>query len=245
MAGGPVTVLFTDLVSSTELLQRVGDEQAQRVFRAHHRLLGDAVTGHGGHEVKWLGDGLMSTLADGDRGAGRCGQGTVASGVRANQRTRARAGVPDRRVARAASTARGCGHGLLREGRPRDRGRGRTGGFGTRRAHGRGVRAPLGSLPSRPSVALPGPLLAGTAAFPVRHESIQSQRAWVSGVHGGIRSWRKRPRAGDPVSLVPWPSDRALALSEKAVALAKRVEHPISRARSLVCWNCPWPARRA
>src|SRR5262245_36983187 len=39
--------------------------------------------------------------------------------------------------------------------------------------------------------------------------------------------------------------DRALALSEKAVALAKRVEHPISRARSLVCWNCPWPARRA
>src|SRR5262245_29536941 len=63
MAGGPVTVLFTDLVSSTELLQRVGDEQAQRVFRAHHRLLGDAVTGHGGHEVKWLGDGLMSTFA--------------------------------------------------------------------------------------------------------------------------------------------------------------------------------------
>jgi len=32
-------VLFTDLVSSTELLQRVGDEQAQRVFRAHQRLL--------------------------------------------------------------------------------------------------------------------------------------------------------------------------------------------------------------
>src|SRR5262245_49375971 len=63
MGGGPVTVLFTDLVSSTELLQRVGDEQAQRVFRVHHRLLRDAVTGHGGHEVKWLGDGLMSTFA--------------------------------------------------------------------------------------------------------------------------------------------------------------------------------------
>src|SRR5262245_64525915 len=63
MAGGPVTLLFTDLVSSTELLQRVGDEQAQRVFRVHHRLLGDAVTGHGGHEVQWLGGGLMSTFA--------------------------------------------------------------------------------------------------------------------------------------------------------------------------------------
>src|SRR5262245_24412602 len=63
MAGGPVTVLFTDLVSSTELLQRMGDEQAQRVFRVHHRLLRDAMTVHGGHEVKWLGDGLMSTFA--------------------------------------------------------------------------------------------------------------------------------------------------------------------------------------
>src|SRR5262245_64761080 len=63
MAGGPITVLFTDLVSSTELLQRVGDEQAQRVFQAHHRLLRDAVAMHGGQEVKWTGDGLMTTFA--------------------------------------------------------------------------------------------------------------------------------------------------------------------------------------
>jgi class 3 adenylate cyclase/tetratricopeptide (TPR) repeat protein len=54
-----VTILFTDLVSSTELLQRAGDEQAQRVFKAHHRLLRAAVEACGGHEVKWLGDGLM------------------------------------------------------------------------------------------------------------------------------------------------------------------------------------------
>jgi class 3 adenylate cyclase/tetratricopeptide (TPR) repeat protein len=57
-----VTILFTDLVSSTELLQRAGDEQAQRVFKAHHRLLREAVEAHGGHEVKWLGDGLMVAL---------------------------------------------------------------------------------------------------------------------------------------------------------------------------------------
>src|SRR5262245_23728236 len=63
MAGGPITVLFTDLVSSTELLQRLGDEQAQRVFQAHHRLLRDAVAMHGGQEVKWTGDGLMATFA--------------------------------------------------------------------------------------------------------------------------------------------------------------------------------------
>ena len=54
-----VTILFTDLVNSTELLQRAGDEQAQRIFKAHHRLLRDTVETHGGHEVKWLGDGLM------------------------------------------------------------------------------------------------------------------------------------------------------------------------------------------
>jgi class 3 adenylate cyclase len=54
-----VTILFTDLVGSTELLQRQGDEQAQRIFKAHHRLLREAVESHGGHEVKWLGDGQM------------------------------------------------------------------------------------------------------------------------------------------------------------------------------------------
>jgi len=54
-----VTILFTDLVGSTELLQRAGDEQARRIFKAHHRLLREAVEAHGGNEVKWLGDGLM------------------------------------------------------------------------------------------------------------------------------------------------------------------------------------------
>ena len=68
----PVTLLFTDLVNSTELLQRVGDERAQRILRAHHRLLKDAVAAHGGQEVKWLGDGLMTVFAsaaDAVRGA--------------------------------------------------------------------------------------------------------------------------------------------------------------------------------
>lgn len=53
------TFLFTDLVGSTELMQRAGDEDAQRIFRAHYQLLRDAVAGTGGSEVKSLGDGLM------------------------------------------------------------------------------------------------------------------------------------------------------------------------------------------
>jgi len=59
---GIVTILFTDLVSSTELLQRAGDEDAQRIFAAHHKLLRDAVAVHGGREVQWLGDGLMAAF---------------------------------------------------------------------------------------------------------------------------------------------------------------------------------------
>jgi class 3 adenylate cyclase len=58
-ASGLVTILFTDLVGSTELLSRAGDEEAQRIFRAHHDLLAETATAHGGEEVKWLGDGLM------------------------------------------------------------------------------------------------------------------------------------------------------------------------------------------
>jgi class 3 adenylate cyclase/tetratricopeptide (TPR) repeat protein len=58
-SSGLVTILFTDLVGSTELLSRAGDEAAQRIFRAHHDLLTEVATEHGGDEVKWLGDGLM------------------------------------------------------------------------------------------------------------------------------------------------------------------------------------------
>src|SRR5262245_63155735 len=59
----PVTLRLTDLVNSTELLQRVGDEQAQRIFQAHHRLLKDTVAAHGGQEVKWLGERRMTVFA--------------------------------------------------------------------------------------------------------------------------------------------------------------------------------------
>src|SRR5262245_65303944 len=94
MAGGPVTLLFTDLVNSTALLERVGDEQAQRVLRVHHRLLRDAVAVHGGHEVKWTGDGLRTTftsLADAVRCAVAMQQTT--RGRAAGERLAMRAGL--------------------------------------------------------------------------------------------------------------------------------------------------------
>src|SRR5262245_5079040 len=62
MTAAPVTLLFTDLAQSTDLLHRVGDEQAQRILRAHRQVLEEALAGHGGGAWKWLGDGLMATF---------------------------------------------------------------------------------------------------------------------------------------------------------------------------------------
>jgi DNA-binding SARP family transcriptional activator len=56
---GTVTLLFTDQVGSTETLQRLGDEEGERLRRAHFGLLREAAALHSGEEVKNLGDGLM------------------------------------------------------------------------------------------------------------------------------------------------------------------------------------------
>ena len=60
---GTVTLLFTDLVSSTQLLERAGDEAGQRMFRAHHKLMTDAITSNGGEELQWLGDGVLAAFS--------------------------------------------------------------------------------------------------------------------------------------------------------------------------------------
>jgi len=63
-AGGDVvTLLFTDLVGSTDLLDRLGDDAADRLRCEHFTLLRDALAGSAGREVKNLGDGLMASFA--------------------------------------------------------------------------------------------------------------------------------------------------------------------------------------
>ena len=56
---GTVTMLFTDLVGSTELMDRLGDEAGDRVLRQHFAILREVASEHDGQEVKSLGDGLM------------------------------------------------------------------------------------------------------------------------------------------------------------------------------------------
>ena len=54
-----VTLLFTDLVGSTELLGQLGEDEAERLRRVHFGLLREVAEAFGGEEVKNLGDGLM------------------------------------------------------------------------------------------------------------------------------------------------------------------------------------------
>jgi class 3 adenylate cyclase/ubiquinone/menaquinone biosynthesis C-methylase UbiE len=57
-----VSVLFTDLVGSTELLVRLGEDAADNVRRQHFGALADVVARHEGEKVKTQGDGLMAVF---------------------------------------------------------------------------------------------------------------------------------------------------------------------------------------
>ncbi|HKY77427.1 MAG TPA: AAA family ATPase, partial [Acidimicrobiia bacterium] len=56
---GVVALLFTDLVGSTELLTRLGDDAAEELRHRHFSLLRRAIADSGGAEVKTMGDGVM------------------------------------------------------------------------------------------------------------------------------------------------------------------------------------------
>jgi class 3 adenylate cyclase len=66
-----VVIVFTDVVSSSRLLARVGDDDAHRILDAFHGALAETVRRHGGRIVKWLGDGLMASFSS-VAGALRC-----------------------------------------------------------------------------------------------------------------------------------------------------------------------------
>jgi class 3 adenylate cyclase len=64
---GTVTILFTDIEGSTALAQRLGDKAYHGLLAEHNRILREQVAGHGGHEVKSLGDGFMVAFASAAR----------------------------------------------------------------------------------------------------------------------------------------------------------------------------------
>jgi predicted ATPase/class 3 adenylate cyclase len=54
-----VTILFTDVVGSSELRTSRGDESAHKMMEAHFELVRQQIEHHSGQEVKTLGDGFM------------------------------------------------------------------------------------------------------------------------------------------------------------------------------------------
>jgi class 3 adenylate cyclase len=56
-----VAVMFTDLVRSTELFDRLSAEQAEEVRRSHFDALREVVEASAGETVKTLGDGIMAS----------------------------------------------------------------------------------------------------------------------------------------------------------------------------------------
>ena len=56
------TVLFTDIVGSTQRAEALGDRAWRELLRSHHRVVRRHLKRHGGHEVDTAGDGFFITF---------------------------------------------------------------------------------------------------------------------------------------------------------------------------------------
>jgi class 3 adenylate cyclase len=81
------TVLFTDIVGSTELAAKLGDAQWRDVLSGHAQLTRDQLSRFGGREINTTGDGFVA-IFDGPGRAARC--------ALAISQAAARAGIPIR-----------------------------------------------------------------------------------------------------------------------------------------------------
>ena len=72
------TVLFTDLVGSTDTAARIGDRQWRELVERHHRIVRALLDRFRGTEVDTAGDGFFATF-DGPARAIRCAQAIVES----------------------------------------------------------------------------------------------------------------------------------------------------------------------
>jgi len=132
---GTVTLFFTDVEGSTQLLQRLGDGYAQ-VLGDHRRLFREAVEAEGGHVVDHRGDEFFVVFEDAGRAANAAASAQRAfaehdwpGGVELRVRMGIHTGEPDIRddayfgldVHRAARIAQaGSGGQILLSARTRD-----------------------------------------------------------------------------------------------------------------------------
>jgi class 3 adenylate cyclase len=62
------TILFTDIVGHTEMMQRLGDADGRAVLREHERVVRTILSAHRGEEVKTIGDAFMASFTSATRG---------------------------------------------------------------------------------------------------------------------------------------------------------------------------------
>jgi class 3 adenylate cyclase len=62
--GGDLTVLFTDIAGSTEMVERLGEDRWFDLLFRHNAIVRAHVDVSGGREVKRQGDGFMLAFAD-------------------------------------------------------------------------------------------------------------------------------------------------------------------------------------
>jgi class 3 adenylate cyclase len=55
-----LTVLFSDLVGSTEIAAQLDPEEWREMVAGYHRAATEAITRYGGHVAQYLGDGIMA-----------------------------------------------------------------------------------------------------------------------------------------------------------------------------------------
>lgn len=58
----PLVIVFTDMVGSTALIQRLGDVRAQELLRAHNAIIRRCLSRHEGTEIKHTGDGIKASF---------------------------------------------------------------------------------------------------------------------------------------------------------------------------------------
>lgn len=66
--GDNVAIMFTDMVSSVTITQKLGDEGMMKVVQTHNLIVGSVLKTHRGKQVKHTGDGIMAVfprVADG------------------------------------------------------------------------------------------------------------------------------------------------------------------------------------
>jgi class 3 adenylate cyclase len=88
-----LTVLFCDLVGSTEIAARLDPEEWREIVGGYHRAAAEAITRFGGYVAKYLGDGVMAFFGypeahenDAERAA-RAGLAILAEVSKFNQRS--------------------------------------------------------------------------------------------------------------------------------------------------------------